>query len=189
MNVARWGLALVFACLATFVALMLLGVMAALFGSSMFAATYSDNLVDKYQALFGLTLAAGTIASIARLVILLRNRTKHKLRITEYPEHVASAGVLAGGLTYAALALIIATMRDVVDDSVSEEVLRYAVLYALGPMLVTYLAVFIAAADYVEKIPCSREPSKLEKDVVRAFGVMRSCVRLVIDLTKQRVRR
>ncbi len=172
----------------TFVALMLLGVMVALFGASMVTATYSDNPVDKYQALFVLTLSAGAIAFIAKLVVLLRNRVEHKLRVLEYIEHSVTTGVLAAGLTFGALALVIATMKDVASDPVSEEALQSAILYALLPMLLTFMAVFVTVSDFVQKIPCSREPSELEKDIVRAFLVIVRYVRLVINLARRNVR-
>ena len=168
--------------------MMFLGLAVALLGNSMSIATFGESIVGRYQALFAMTAMAGGAASTAKLVVMFRKRAEHKLRATEYVEHIASSGFLAAGLTYGALALTIATMRDITEESISKEVFQSVVLYALAPILVTFMAVVITVTGHVEKIPTSRELSASEKHFVQGYRLLRKWVSFVTKLVKEKLR-
>ena len=189
MKILIWGIALLVAILATLAVFVILGLAAAFLGNSFSIAVFDESVVNRYQALFWLTAVAGIVASLARLVILLRNRAKHSLRITEYIEHVIFAGSLAAGLFYGASALTIAVLRELTDDSVSDEVIRSVFLYALIPITMVFLAVVIAVSDHVEKIPNSRELSSSEKRCIHQCRQLRSLVNFAKQMAKQTIRR
>ena len=187
MTIAKWLITLLLASVLTLVAMMFLGLTAALFGNIMSIATFGESIVGRYQALFAMTATAGGVASIAKLVVLFRKRAEHNLRAIEYIEHIASSGFLAAGLTYGALALIIATMRDITEESISKEIFQSVVLYVSVPIVVTFIAVLITVTGHVEKIPNSRELSASEKYLVQRYRLLRKWVSFVIELVKEKI--
>ena len=189
MRILKWPIVLLLASLATLATLILLGLAATLLGSGLSIATFGDSVVGRYQAIFYLTVAAGIMASILKLVVLVRHRAEHKLRVTEYIEPIASAGFLAAGLSFGALALVIATMRELTDESLAKEVVQSAAPYAFVPILVTFMAVFITVSEYIERIPQSRELSSSERIAVQACQAVRNHVRFVVQVARERARR
>ena len=82
----------------------------------------------------------------------------HRLRFLVYLKHVGTSAVLAGGLAYGTVKLVISGMNAAMDDvktieNLGDEDFLKLLWLALAPIFVTMMAAVITARDNIMTIP------------------------------------
>ena len=158
LKVFGWIVAAVLSFVATFIILVLLGFATALGAMGLLEVTFGENVVAKYQILFGWTLLALLLSSATRLIVLFRARDRHELRWDEYIGQMFTTAVLSGGLAYGSIAVVVAAFRTLVDDletivDADDETLANVVLLAAGPILIAMFATILTLQKKLTEIP------------------------------------
>ena len=160
MQICKNFIVVLFSLIGTILALALSGVLANLLGWTLFEAAKGDDVIAKHWILFGWTFVSIGLASIIRIFVLIRSRNYHRLRFLGYFKHAGISAVLAGGLAYGTVNLIISGMNASMDDvktlgDLSDEDFLKLLWLALAPIFVTMMAAVITAHNNIMRIPHS----------------------------------
>ena len=194
----KWAIAILLTVIATVIVASFLGISVQLLSWSLGWAALSDDATAKYVVLFGWTFGALILGAVAKTVVLVRHRNRHALRLTEYPGHAVTAGLLAGGLAYGTVSVVVAAfgnslreLKPVVDANHDD--LIQVTFMAVLPIVILMMSAVLAAAKQIEAIPKSRPPDTTIPqflDDIRKVGrsVMRGAASRCIQRLWARVR-
>ncbi len=175
--ILKWAFVLSFSLVGTLIVMTSLGVSAQLLGWSIGVAAFGDNVIVKYQILLGWTLGAMIVAFLAKLIVLIKRRSDHELRWTEYLGHGLTSGVLSGGLAYGAVAVMIAAMRGLATDvetigETDQETVANLALMAILPVLFAMMAAVMTAHKNIVDIPKSSPPDQTFARMLQPLRVL-----------------
>ena len=174
----KWTLALLLSALGTLIVMATLGLSTQVMGWSLLAAAHGDDVMLKYQILLAWTLVATSLAFLVKIGVLTKHRNEHSLRWTEYLEHGLTSGVLAGGLAYGAVAVVIAAIKGLGTDmdtlgETDQETLANLTLIAIFPILIVMMAAVLTAYKSIVEIPKSSPP---DPTIARRLPLLRFVV-------------
>ena len=159
----KWAFAVLLAVIATVIVASLLGISLQFLTWSLGWAALSDDATAKYVVLFGWTFGALLLGAVAKTVVLVRNRNRHALRITEYPGHAFTAGLLASGLAYGTVSVVVAALGNLLRDlkpvvDANQDDLIQVTFLAVLPVVILMMSAVLTAARQIEAIPRSSPP-------------------------------
>ncbi len=159
----KWAFAILLAVIATVIVASFLGISLQFMTWSLGWAALSDDATAKYVVLFGWTFGALLLGAVAKTVVLARNRHRHALRLTEYPGHAFTAGMLAGGLAYGTVSVVVAALGNSIRDlkpvvDTNQDDLIQVIYMAVLPIVILMMSAVLTAAKQIESIPRSRPP-------------------------------
>ena len=160
MQACKQLIVALFSLAGTLLALALSGVLANLIGWTLFEAAQGDDVIAKHWILFGWTFVSIALAFGLRIFVLIRSKNYHRLRFLGYFKHAGTSAVLAGGLAYGTVNLIISGMNASMDgfktiENLSDEDFLKLLWLALAPIFITMMAAVITARNNIMTIPNS----------------------------------
>ena len=171
----KWAIAILLTVIATVIVASFLGISVQLLSWSLGWAALSDDATAKYVVLFGWTFGALILGAVAKTVVLVRHRNRHALRLTEYPGHAVTAGLLAGGLAYGTVSVVVAAfgnslreLKPVVDANHDD--LIQVTFMAVLPIVILMMSAVLAAAKQIEAIPKSRPLTRRSRNFSMTFA-------------------
>ncbi len=188
----KWVLAIMLAVIATVIVVSFLGISVQFLSWSLGWAALSDDATAKWVVMFGWTFGALILGAVAKMFVLVRNRNRHALRLTEYPGHALTAGLLAGGLAYGTASVVIAAFGDSIREltpvvDANQDDLIQVTFLAVLPIVILMMSAVLTAARQIGSIPRSRPPDTTLAqfvDDIRAVGR-----HFKIGAASQRIRR
>ena len=182
----KWIVALLLSAIGTLIVMATLGLSTQVMGWSLVAAANGDDVMLKYQILLAWTLGAAALAFLVRIVVLIKRRNEHSLRWTEYPGYGLTSGVLAGGLAYGAVAVVIAAMKGLGTDietldETDQDTLADLTLMAIFPILFAMMAAVLTAHKSIVEIPKSSPP---DPTIARMLLPFRSVAKRATPIAK-----
>ena len=168
----KWGVALLFTITGTLIVMAILGVSAQLMNWSIGTAALGDDATAKYQILFGWTSGAQLLGFFAKLWVLMRQRHRHTLRITECLGHAITSGVLFGGLAYGTVSVVVAALNAAVHElqpvvGADRNSVVEVTFLAIIPIGILMASAVITAEKFVSGIPKSSPPDTTIPNLVR----------------------
>lgn len=159
----KWALAIMLAVIATVIVVSFLGISVQFLSWSLGWAALSEDARAKWVVLFGWTFGALILGAVAKTVVLVRNRNRHALRLTEYPGHAFTSGLLAGGLAYGTVSVVVAAFGDSIREltpvvDANQDHLIQVTFLAVLPIVILKMSAVLTAARQIESIPRSRPP-------------------------------
>ena len=165
LTALKWTGVLLLSAIGTFIVMATLGLSTQLMGWSLVAAAHGDDVMLKYQIFVAWTLGAAFLAFLVRIAVLRKCKNEHSLRWTEYPGHGLTSGVLAGGLAYGAVAVVIAAMKGLGIDvetlgEIDQEAMANLTFMAMFPTFFAMMAAALTAHKNIVEIPKSSPPDQ-----------------------------
>ena len=167
----KWATAIMLTVIAMVIVASILGISVQFLSWSLGWAALGDDATAKWVVLFWWTFGALFVGAVAKIVVLVRNRNRHALRLIEYPCHAITAGLVTGGLAYGTVSLVVAAFGDSLGelkplvDANQDDLIQVAYMAVL-PIVILMMSAVLTAARQIESIPRSRPPDTTIPQIV-----------------------